>query len=206
MVNGLAFQLREARTMGINGIWDLPCLSDDAEENLTLEYDFTPSPDDYPPEFAELKVALTTEENCFFQLKKNVGKFSLTRIAIPGGIEFDEKKEGSSVMTKVLVCILTVSTILGICGSYHFRDELKSKEGELATTTNKLNEANKKICDLEKQIAIQRAPEEINETLVKIYDNLVKIKTLSNELEDLSKKLPDQLEKLEQLRKVCKPN
>ena len=25
MVNGLAFQLREARTMGINGIWDLPC-------------------------------------------------------------------------------------------------------------------------------------------------------------------------------------
>ena len=84
MVNGLAFQLLEARTMGINGIWDLPCLSDDAEENLTPEYDFTPAPDDYPPEFAELKAALTAEKNCFFLLEKDNGKFSLSRIDIPG--------------------------------------------------------------------------------------------------------------------------
>ncbi len=200
VTNGVVFSIADAQSSGINGIWELPYLADDAEENRVLEYSFNPSSRFYPLGFAELEIALKSSQNIFFKIEEKDKVYSLTTTDVPElGTATDRgdkpiknspscPRKGSVKMNIPLLLILSVGLlVVGYgAGAYEAQDKIDKYQDEIGKLKN--------------QIGSLTVPRDINCELEGIRQQITIIEDALKKLQNADEKLLNLKERLRQLK------
>lgn len=209
VINGVVFSISDAQSNGINGIWELPCLADDAEENRVLEYNFNPSSMSYPSAFEDLQIALQERQNVFFKIEGKDKVYSLAKVSVPdfdnhdnnGGKTKDDSSDhtgGKPIkMKKYIPLLLIFSVVLFLVG---YGVGVYENQEEIAQYKSECERLKNENAELIKQIKNLTVPRDINRELEGIRQQITIIEDALKKLQNADEKLLNLKERLRQLK------